>query len=416
MNLKEKLARLDRNQTAIHPQKESPLQREVSDFLPGEKWEIDAGACWLIRNRYPFHFVHGTVQLGNLCQNDASHIALLNKDPGLQAIPLQELVFIDTETTGLSGGIGTVAFLVGIGYFEGEQFVIDQFFMRDFNDEPAVLHSFLHSVERAQNRGGAIVSFNGKSYDLPLLFNRAVFHRLLRSAVPVTHIDLLHSARRFWKKSLPDCKLGTLETSLLNIRRSGDVPGFMIPEIYFRFLRVQDPRPLLPVFYHNRMDILSLVGILHIMLQIYSFRTPENDVPVDWLAVGSVFEEIGKYAEGLQFHQYLLEQKRELSERKEILLRMARLHKKQQNYMAAIEYWQQTLSLAGFSVEPYEELAKVYEHRIGDLQRAKGYTTKALENVHLLQQLRNEGKYTEVKSGLLWRLNRIKRKLGEQEY
>ncbi len=414
MNLKEKLARLDRDQSVVSPQKERPQKREVSDFLPGEKWDTEAGACRLIRSRYPFRFTHGTVRLGALCQNNAGHIALLNKDPALNSVPLQELLFIDTETTGLSGGIGTVAFLVGIGYFEGEQFVIDQFFMRDFSDEPGVLHSFLHSVERVQNRGGAIVSFNGKSFDLPLLFNRAVFHRFLRSATPVAHIDLLHPARRFWKKSLPDCTLGTLETHLLKIRRSGDVPGFMIPEIYFRFLRSQDPRPLLPVFYHNQMDILSLVGILHIMLQIYSFRTHKNDVPVDWPAAGSAFEEIGKYDEGLRFHQNLLAGNLAVPEKKEIFLRMARLHKKQQNYASAIEYWQQAVSLAGFSAEPYEELAKVYEHRIVDLQRAKKYTAKALENVRLLEQLRNDGKYAELKSSLLWRLNRIKRKLGEQ--
>ncbi len=414
MNLKEKLAGLDRfHPTTIKKKKTFPDQK-YADLLPGEKINTEAGECWRIRKIYNLDFKHGPFQICDFLHNNPENLKLIVKNRDITPLVLDKFIFIDTETTGLSGGVGTLAFLIGVGYFDKNRFLIDQFFMRDFNEERGVLKNILELLEQIPRQDGAVVSFNGKSYDLPLVGNRSIFHKFIRHLPPFAHIDLLHPSRRLWKKSLPDCALGTLEKKILQIQRQNDVPGYMIPEIYFQYLRSRDPRPLIPVFYHNRMDILSLVSILTIMLKLYSSKVTQQNIPVDWLAMGNVYEDIKKYEEGIDFYQNLLQKDITIEDQKDTILRLAGIFKKQKNYKAAVKYWKQSLNLPGFSIEPYEELAKVYEHKIPDLHLAGNYTQKALDNVRLLEQLNQNYDFREQKKNLLYRLDRIRRKSTNQ--
>ena len=175
------------------------------------------------------------------------------------------LLFLDLETTGLAGGAGTYPFLVGCGWFDGAAFRVRQFFLSGFTAEPALLAA----VEALAARFSGLVTYNGRSFDVPLLENRFALHRMEGRVTALPHVDLLHPARRLWRSesaespsgqeaSVSGCRLTELEHTLLGHERLGDVPGFEIPSRYFHFVRTGDARPLEAVLEHNRLDLLSL--------------------------------------------------------------------------------------------------------------------------------------------------------------
>jgi len=413
MNLREKLARLEKTLPASRPERVKHRKPDHSRLLPGGVCENALGRCWRNRVVFSLDHCHGSFRLEELLENNPEHLWLVAKSQDMNGLSLDQLLFIDTETTGLSGGVGTIAFLVGLGYFEADRFVIEQYFLRRFDEERPVLREVLEILDRLQSSRGAVVSFNGKAYDIPLLFNRGIFHRLCDAPFSFHHIDILHPARRLWKKHLPDCSLSTLESEILQLSRRGDVPGYLIPATYFRYLRSADPRPLLPVFYHNQMDILSMVSLLNVFLKLFVNHGSSESFSIDWLGMGSVFEAMEEYEKGLVFYgNVLLRCGISDEEKKSALLRLARIHKKKQDYEAAVKVWEEAIQCKGFSVEPYEELAKVYEHRIVDLGKAKEYTMRALENLDLLVKINGRGSYRREKEELMRRLKRLKKKVN----
>jgi uncharacterized protein YprB with RNaseH-like and TPR domain len=412
MNLREKLARLEKTLPASRPERVKRRKPDHSRLLPGGVCENTLGRCWRNRLELSLEHCHGSFRLKELLDNNPEHLQLVAKNQAMNGLSLDQLLFVDTETTGLSGGVGTIAFLVGLGYFEADRFVIEQYFLRRFDEERPVLREVLEALDRLQSSRGAVVSFNGKAYDVPLLFNRGIFHRLCDAPFSFPHIDILHPARRLWKKHLPDCSLNTLEAEILRLSRRGDVPGYLIPATYFRYLRSADPRPLLPVFYHNQMDILSMVSLLNVFLKLFANHGSSESFPIDWLGMGSVFEAMGDYERGLSFYGNLRNYGISDVEQKSTVLRLARIHKKKQDYEAAVKVWEEALQCKGFSVEPYEELAKVYEHRIVDFRKAKEYTVRALENLDLLVKINGRGSYQREKEGLMRRLKRLNKKIN----
>ncbi len=230
----------------------------------GREEETPFGPCYVVERRYPLDQRHGPHPLAMLRDLDRTLLADLSGDRRLAELPLERLVFLDTETTGLSGGTGTHVFLIGLGCFAptpdgATAFVVRQYFLRHLREERALLHG----LGQALDEGSALVTFNGKSFDWPLLATRFTLHRHPLAGRTWPHLDLLHPARRVWKHRLPSCALGNLEREVLGIRREGDVPGALIPDLYFRYLRDGDPRPLLPVLDHNQADIVSLLGLLN---------------------------------------------------------------------------------------------------------------------------------------------------------
>ncbi|MEE9168428.1 MAG: ribonuclease H-like domain-containing protein, partial [bacterium] len=221
-------------------------------------------------------------------------------------------------------------------------------------------------------------------------------------------------ARRLWKESYEECTLAALESRVLGVEREGDVPGYLIPELYFRYLRTGDPRPLGPVFYHNQMDILSLVGLLNEMIKLYQGEAENLSENVDWLRMGRAYDDMRAYDDGLKFYQDLLSQDLPPGKRTGVLLRIAAIHKKNRQYVEAVPFWQEALQQDGFCLEAYEELAKACEHRIIDLEKAKNYTQSALENLGVIDELRPNPHYEEARQGLLWRLKRLERKMGKR--
>jgi uncharacterized protein len=184
-------------------------------------------------------------------------VALLSLDPTLAPHDPAGALYLDTETTGLSGGVGTVAFLVGLGYFEAGRFVVEQLLLRQLGEEAPLLHRVAERVARAS----LLVSYNGKSFDLPMLKTRCIMSRMpVPEARP--HVDLLHVARRVHKHRLAQVTLGAIESEVLGFVRTCDVPSAEIPARYFHYLRTGDASPLEAVVDHNAWDVVSMAALL----------------------------------------------------------------------------------------------------------------------------------------------------------
>ena len=219
-------------------------------------------------------------------------------------------VFFDLETTGLGGGAGTYAFLVGCGWFDDEggssRGSICSFASRDER-------SLLALVAGELARAGALVSFNGKSFDAPMLETRYLYHRLEWAAARLPHLDMLHVARRFWRAGRrpvrtprpaeSSCSLSALERQPLGTRREGDVSGFEIPARYFHFVRTGDARPLQIVFEHNRLDLLSLAALTARALHLVRMGPEQAADPREALALGWIYARAGLDARGRQAYE-----------------------------------------------------------------------------------------------------------------
>lgn len=191
-------------------------------------------------------------------QKDAARNRKASGETGDSSLPdVRRMVFWDTETTGL-GGPGTYVFLVGLGYFEDDAFVVRQHFIRSPDEEPAMLQEIAATLPQWPT----MTTFNGVSFDLPLLRSRMKANDITMDLQDSLHCDLLYGARRLWQQQLPNCRLQTLEQHILDFERQGDVPSAQVPGMYFDYLETGDLASLDGVFHHNALDIISLAGVM----------------------------------------------------------------------------------------------------------------------------------------------------------
>lgn len=188
----------------------------------------------------------------------------LSKNQFPDPILLEDCLFFDLETTGLSGGAGTYPFLLGFGFFEGDQFKVVQYFLPDFGRDYYVFKEIKPLLEQKK----ILISFNGKSYDFPLLKTRAILNRFEVDLDRFQHLDLLHLSRRVWKDSQESCDLGSIEREQLDLNRTGDIPGSLIPTAYLRFIQTGLIHEMISAIQHNQIDILSLKKILFRLAEI----------------------------------------------------------------------------------------------------------------------------------------------------
>jgi hypothetical protein len=285
--------------------------------------------------------------------------------------------FLDTETTGLAGGTGTYAFLIGVGTIDESGFRLRQFFMRDYGEEASLLNRLAEYLEPFD----VLVTYNGKAYDQPLLETR---FRMVRARHPfdrMTHLDLLHGARRLWKLRLESCRLVDLENRVLGVEREGDLPGELIPYVYFEFIRSQRAFKLVPIFHHNAIDILSLACLTAIVP--FAFRSPDDAGLLhgaDWIGLSRWLCKGGRHEEALR----LLRRAVAMGLPDHLLFRtlwdIALLEKKSGHEDAALAV---ITELAGsrnpFRVRALEALAKHYEHRERNYAMALEMTRSALD-------------------------------------
>lgn len=286
--------------TCCAPREGDGRLRAAADVLGGEVIEHTDGACIVIDRFYPADHYHGLLRIGDVPGRTLAvvpELSLLGGVPEpLDAEP-RVLLFLDLETTGLAGGAGTYAFLVGCAFFEPHGFRIRQYFLPGYQHERRLLAEFETLVRRC----AALVSYNGKSFDVPVLETRYQFNRVRAPFEGLGHIDMLHHARRFWRGATApgawpetdSCRLSTLERTLFGVRRVGDVPGFEIPGRYFDFMRRGDATPLEPVFEHNRLDLLSLACMTARALRLLANAPAGSANARESLGAGRLLERAG---------------------------------------------------------------------------------------------------------------------------
>ena len=281
----------------------------------------------------------------------------------------EDICFLDTETTGLSHGAGTVAFLVGVGRFTGDGFLVRQYLMRDYDEEPALLAHVAEDMRSCR----ALCTFNGASFDLPLLEGRFTMQRMREEFAARPHVDLLPAARRVWKLRLKKCNLTSLEEAVLGLTREDDLPGALVPERYFSFLKTGDASLLTDVLTHNGQDIVSLAHILDRLLRLH--ETPLlAQQPEDVFSLGRVYEKRGRHESARMCYRAADAGSVSILARG----RMAESYRREGNYAAAAQVYARMVREKQGGIQPLIALAKICEHRTRDLPAAIEYTRRAI--------------------------------------
>lgn len=374
-DLRRRLSRLGRHKPKISRPGAASGPGTPFGLPPGDELSTPSGAAFRIDTPFPLDHVHGSSALADVLDYEPVLAAEVVRQPRLAEATFEHMAFLDTETTGLAGGAGTLAFLVGVGTFEGDTFRLRQYFLRDPSEEPGMLRALQEDLETVQG----FVTFNGQIFDVPLLEMR---YRLgLRLDWRLTgwpQLDLLHPARRLWRRSLPDCSLGTIEREVLGVSRSReDVPGALIPAMYLDYLRTRDATQMTRVLYHNTVDILSLVGLTSLILDRHRFQDPARLSPAEALGLALWHQTGGRAGEAESAWQAALSTG-EGSLKLEALRRYGTHLKRRGRRAEAVAGWQTWHELAPSDPSPCLELAKYYEWEAGDLEEAAKWAEVAL--------------------------------------
>ncbi len=346
----------------------------LTQLLPGSQVvETAVGSCLVVDRVYPPGYQHGANRLAEALALPLATAVPFVADPRLAECQMRHLLFLDTETTGLAGA-GTVAFLIGVAFFSDEALVVRQYFLRDYDDEAAAL-TLLRELA-AQKQG--LISFNGRSFDLPLLDGRYLLNRLQNPLADLPHLDLLQPARRLWRMRLGSCALGALEQTLLGARRTQeDVPGWLIPGLYQQYLRSGDARELLRVFYHNQIDVLSMVTLAARILQL--LRADPTPHPLDQLSLAKWQAELGLWQAAEHNLRAAIAADLPLEAYHDALQTLALLLKRQERRAEALPFWQQLAATSFDDVTAHVELAKYYEWHVADLPAAMRWAEQGLK-------------------------------------
>ena len=413
---------------------------QLAAVLGGSPVETPFGRCLIVDRRYEADRWHGSIQIGQCEVDDLNALRILDpaltvslcdrgQTPGVGLRTFPRTVFIDLETTGLSGGAGTVAFLVGCGFFDLGAFQVRQFLLTSYASERALLWAVAEFFKDAD----LIVTYNGKSFDVPVMETRWLFHRLQMPLDGVPHFDMVHPARRLWRPRAAatemdegGCRLGTLERTLFEVNRVGDVGGFEVPARFFRFLRSGDPRPLEAVLEHNRFDLVSLAAVMARAVDLVRSGHLACRDCGEALALGRVYERAAAddriggrervFVQAGSCYQRGAES-RATDIRAEALYRLALWHRRERRFAEAAAIWREVLDLT----EPRgvrrmtgmralrrfaaEALAIHHEHRDRDLDSARELALFALEEAEA------DGRMAD---GVRHRLARLNRKIAKK--
>ena len=382
--------------------------RTCSSGAANARLEPAAGISMLTHSKFPFESHPGLQGLPEL-PVDAAKIILRNSE--LAVPPVEEWVFLDTETTGLAGGSGTYVFLVGLGQIRPDGFEVEQYFLEDFSAEPRLLAALADRLAETP----VVVTFNGKLFDLPLLETR---YRMNRRRAPLTkavHLDLLFPARTLWRLRTGSARLTELERTILGFEREGDVPGHEIPRRYFDYLRTYDFAPLRPVLRHNAWDIVSLASLTARLFR--SVAQPETETEVlEVFGLSKLCEKAGETNRA----QILYERALSMGLPAEIegiaRRNLAQLYKRERSYERATKHWRRLTALEEESLAAHEELAICYEHRLRDLTAAREVTGKALRLINHLLAAPVSSAHTRLskfRARFLRRRGRLERRLNK---
>jgi uncharacterized protein YprB with RNaseH-like and TPR domain len=351
----------------------------IDSVVAGEFYPTALGDVFVAEQTYTSEYRHGLSSLTSSLP--ISVISQWARDTRISDIPLSEFAFLDTETSGLAGGTGTYAFLVGAARFVDGQFLLQQFFMRDPAEEPALLEGLANFLAPCK----ALVTFNGKAFDAPLLTTRYSMHRIPIPYRDYSHLDLLPLARRLWRDRLPSRALKYLEENILGLTRStAEVPGYEIPWLYFDYLRTGDARQLGGVFYHNAMDVVAMAALLsHINNMLETPYDGHVQHGLDFIALAKLFEDLGHWDEAARLFERGLESDITESDFGLAVKRLSILQKKRGDVNEAIRLWEEATEQG--HLYAFVELAKHYEHKSRDIKTALKWTRSARERAENME-------------------------------
>ena len=379
--LRRRIARIDRKYADPAPaprlveNRLKPARYFVEQWLSGEEVATVHGKHFETERLWERHRRHGSLDIGDLAELPSDLLDAISEST-IPACGPDKWCFLDTETTGLAGGSGTYAFLIGVGRITPEGFRVRQFFMRDHSEEPSLLTALAAHLAEFE----VMITYNGRTYDQPLLETRYRMSRFRPPFDRLPHFDLLFGARRLWKLRFESCRLVDLENQVLGVERQGDLPGEMIPYVYFEYLRTGEAFRLVPILHHNAMDILTLACLTGIVP--WAFRSPEQAR----LTHGAEMVGLARWLSKAEQHDRALELFRrgvDAGLRDDLLFRtlwdVAMLERKCGREDAALNV---LTDLAGsrnpFRAAALEELAKYYEHREKNYSMALEMTRTAL--------------------------------------
>ncbi len=392
----------------LKPSEQRRAARTVEQLLPGRFQPAGEATCFVAEERYDLASFHGRLAVGDLLGVSPAVAAQVAQEPGLDQLSWRDLLFIDTETTGLSGGAGTIAFLVGIGFFEETHFTVLQYFLRSPADEPAMLEAL---SEQFSKRPG-IVSFNGRSFDLPLLESRYILNRRHPPFLAAPHLDLLHPSRRLWRDSLEACRLLTLEAEVLDVQRDqADIPSGIIPLIYRDYLLTGNGVEMPRIFYHNQVDVLSMVVLTARICRLFEYPAENVQGGLEWFALARWYETLNLAGRAEKAYQQAIGADLPSRVYEVALWRLGWLLKRADRPDEAAGIWRQLAAVELDDVQGHVELAKFHEWQRGDLGKAADWTRKALALVERWPK----GVQKLVWPELAHRLARLERKLARSD-
>lgn len=379
----------------------APASAPGTDPLPGEMVATPHGPAWVWRRRYPAEHAHGAYALGDVRDLPPQALALLGGGE-LGTRP----AFLDTETTGLAGGAGTLVFLTGVGVWEGDGVALHLIFLRDPDEERAALH---YLAELLQGVTG-LVTFNGAGFDLPLLESRFILQRMAPLWRALPHLDLLTIARALWREHLPSRRLGALETEVLGIERTEtDLPSWLIPAAYREYLLTGRTDEIRRIFYHNEFDVLSMVTLLVHCAWRAQLSDASKIAASEWVGIGRLYERAGCLEEAERAWQHALEEDTLSADVAARLWQALALRRKQaEAWEAALDLWQCWAERLPRAIEPLVERAKYFEWTARDIAAALAETEHALARAaNLPRGLAREQTLSELRH----RETRLRRKL-----
>jgi uncharacterized protein YprB with RNaseH-like and TPR domain len=398
-NLRRRIAKIDKKyaKPRTRPSPPPAASNQPPDDHPWQEITTAHGRHFETEKLYERHRRHGSIGITDLedLPNDLLHPISNGEIPN---VPVSKWCFLDTETTGLAGGSGTYAFLIGVGRIAKDGFRVRQFFMRDFGEEASQLSALDEHLKQFE----VLITYNGRTFDQPLLETR---FRMVRQRPPFSalpHLDLLFGARRLWKLRFDSCRLVDLENQILGLERQGDLPGELIPYFYFEYLRTQEIFRLVPIFHHNATDILTLACLTAIVP--WAFHPPgkaQFTHGAEMVGLGRWWRQAGNPEHALALFRQAVD--RGLPD--DLLFRTlwdtALIEKKLGREHAALPVFAELAAGRNpWRAAALEELAKYFEHRERNYAMALEMTLSALD--------------LEPSDALRRRADRLKKKTGDR--
>jgi uncharacterized protein YprB with RNaseH-like and TPR domain len=380
-----------------------PGSSSVESTLPEGQEEINPyGRHYIVRKVFDGEHCHGRVRLGRFSCDDLRRLTTVMHEK--DAVPDRDsIVFLDTETTGMQGA-GMVPFLVGLGYFKGDDFHVVQYFIRDFDEEPSMLYALGKMLERFR----LVVTYNGATFDIPLLESRFILARLENPLLGMPHLDLLTGARRLWRNGHGSCRLVALEREIVSFLRGPDIPGSMIPRVYFDFVNHGSNlayRQLQSVFTHNVYDIVSLAALTVCACDRVTIEPASFDNPLDLYSLARILENTPDWKSSRALYEMARAGGLPEPARFRAAESLSVIYRRSGEHEHALAVCLELIQSTSFSMAAFEGAAIHYE-------RIEGNPARALEIVdEALARLDNDMEHKRRKTLLLARRERLRQKV-----